>query len=65
MLAYDDLYPEYDFASHKGYGTAYHAKMIHRFGLSPIHRKSFKIPRLEIRKLKSYKVLYTFHIEKT
>ena len=54
MLAYDDLYPEYGFASHKGYGTAYHAKMIHRFGLSPIHRKSFKIPEVrdqEVKKL--------------
>jgi len=54
MLAYDDLYPEYGFASHKGYGTAYHAKMIQRFGLSPIHRKSFKIPEArdqEVKKL--------------
>jgi len=54
MLAYDDLYPEYGFASHKGYGTVYHAKMIHRFGLSPIHRKSFKIPEVrdqEVKKL--------------
>ncbi|HNX03009.1 MAG TPA: ribonuclease HII [Candidatus Cloacimonas sp.] len=52
MLAYDDLYPEYGFASHKGYGTAYHAKMIHRFGLSPIHRKSFKIPEVRDREVK-------------
>jgi len=44
MLAYDDIYPEYGFASNKGYGTEYHTKMIHSFGLSPIHRKSFKIP---------------------
>ncbi|CAO80879.1 ribonuclease HII [Candidatus Cloacimonas acidaminovorans str. Evry] len=46
MLAYDDIYPEYGFASNKGYGTAYHAKMICSYGLSPIHRKSFKIPEV-------------------
>lgn len=46
MLAYDDIYPEYGFASNKGYGTAYHAKMICSYGLSPIHRKSFKTPEV-------------------
>ncbi|MGB3939097.1 MAG: ribonuclease HII, partial [Candidatus Cloacimonas acidaminovorans] len=42
MLSYDNIYPEYGFASNKGYGTAYHAKMICSYGLSAIHRKSFK-----------------------
>ncbi len=46
MLAYDNIYPEYGFASNKGYGTAYHAKMIWSYGLSPIHRKSFKTPEV-------------------
>ena len=46
MLAYDEKYPEYGFASHKGYGTAFHSKRIHSFGLSPIHRKSFKVPEV-------------------
>ena len=46
MLAYDEIYPEYGFASHKGYGTAFHSKRIHSFGLSPIHRKSFKVPEV-------------------
>ncbi|MCK9309701.1 MAG: ribonuclease HII [Candidatus Cloacimonetes bacterium] len=44
MVAFDDLYPEFGFANHKGYGTAHHSKMIHCFGSCPIHRKSFHIP---------------------
>lgn len=35
------LYPEYSFEKHKGYGTSEHFKLIHKYGLSPIHRKSF------------------------
>ena len=46
MLAYDEKYPEYGFASHKGYGTAFHSKRIHSLGLSPVHRKSFKVPEI-------------------
>lgn len=34
-------YPEYDFARHKGYGTAAHIKVIRELGLSELHRKSF------------------------
>ncbi|MEN6444819.1 MAG: ribonuclease HII [Candidatus Cloacimonas sp.] len=44
MIAYDEKYPEYGFASHKGYGTAFHSNRIHILGLSPIHRKSFTVP---------------------
>jgi len=46
MVAYDDIYPEFGFANHKGYGTAHHCKMIHSFGRCPIHRKSFHVPSL-------------------
>lgn len=35
------LYPEYNFAKHKGYGTLDHRRMIKKYGLSLIHRKSF------------------------
>ena len=35
-------FPEYGFEQHKGYGTAYHQKMISLHGPSPIHRMSFK-----------------------
>lgn len=34
-------YPEYDFVHNKGYGTKKHAEAINKFGLTPIHRKSF------------------------
>lgn len=36
-----EKYPEYDFASNVGYGTALHTAAIKKSGLSPIHRKSF------------------------
>lgn len=41
MLEYDKLYPEYDFASNVGYGTAKHIEALKKFGPCPIHRKSF------------------------
>lgn len=41
MVAMDQLYPEYGFAEHKGYGTARHYDSIRQFGPCPIHRKSF------------------------
>jgi ribonuclease HII len=37
----DILYPQYGFRKHKGYGTAEHIAAIKKFGLCPIHRKSF------------------------
>ena len=41
MDEYDKIYPEYAFASNKGYGTKTHIEGIKRAGLSPIHRRSF------------------------
>jgi len=41
MARYDERYPGYDFASHKGYATASHRDAIRRLGPSPIHRRSF------------------------
>jgi len=35
-------YPRYDFISNVGYGTKKHIKAIKKFGLSPIHRRSFR-----------------------
>lgn len=37
----DELYPRYGFAKHKGYGTAAHYEAIRKYGILPIHRKSF------------------------
>lgn len=41
MVAYDEQFPDYGFANHKGYGSAAHLKALRRHGPSPIHRKSF------------------------
>ena len=41
MREWDKIYPEYGFASHKGYGTAKHITAIKEFGPCPIHRRSF------------------------
>ena len=41
MESVDTQYPEYDFGDHKGYGTEKHRKQIKRYGILPIHRKSF------------------------
>lgn len=41
MLRLDELYPEYGFARHKGYGTKFHYEKLREFGPSPVHRMSF------------------------
>ncbi|MBQ9031731.1 MAG: ribonuclease HII [Parasporobacterium sp.] len=41
MYEYDKLYPQYGFASHKGYGTAAHREAIRQYGMLSIHRRSF------------------------
>lgn len=41
MLEYDKKYPEYGFAHHKGYRTKAHYEALKKFGLTPIHRKTF------------------------
>ena len=41
MTAYDACFPEYGFASNKGYGTAGHIQALQSAGPSPIHRKTF------------------------
>ena len=41
MYEYDKMYPEYGFASHKGYGTDQHYKAIREHGITTIHRRSF------------------------
>lgn len=41
MRQWDEIYPQYGFATHKGYGTAKHIEAIKEYGLCPIHRRSF------------------------
>lgn len=46
MLEFDQLYPGYGFAEHKGYGTPQHCAAIRELGPCPIHRRSFSPFRL-------------------
>ena len=41
MRQWDEIYPQYGFVAHKGYGTAKHIAAIKEYGLCPIHRRTF------------------------
>ena len=41
MREWDEIYPQYGFINHKGYGTAKHIEAIKEYGPCPIHRKTF------------------------
>lgn len=41
MRQWDEVYPQYGFAQHKGYGTSAHIAAIKEYGLCPLHRRSF------------------------
>ena len=41
MVQYAQVFPEYDFAGNKGYGSASHIEALKKYGPTPIHRKSF------------------------
>ena len=41
MRQWDEVYPQYGFIKHKGYGTASHISAIKEYGLCPLHRLSF------------------------
>ena len=47
MLKYNEQFPQYGFAKHKGYGTKEHIEAIKKFGLCEIHRRSFRVSSLE------------------
>ncbi|MCP3689716.1 MAG: ribonuclease HII [Gammaproteobacteria bacterium] len=42
MLELDTIYPQYEFAQHKGYPTALHRGRLLQHGACPVHRRSFK-----------------------
>ncbi len=50
MERYDKVYPEYQFARHKGYPTKKHKEMLKRYGPSPIHRLTFAPVREAMRR---------------
>ena len=41
MKAYHEIFPEYGFDKHKGYGSKEHIEMLQTLGPCPIHRRSF------------------------
>ncbi|MEG1243255.1 MAG: ribonuclease HII, partial [Oscillospiraceae bacterium] len=41
MLKLAQVYPEYHFEKHKGYGTKLHYEMLEEYGVSDIHRRTF------------------------
>ncbi len=41
MRQWHEVYPQYNFIQHKGYGTAAHIAAIKEYGLCPLHRLSF------------------------
>ncbi|MFW5961732.1 MAG: ribonuclease HII [bacterium] len=46
IFEYAEKFPQYNFKSNKGYGTAEHIKALQKYGSSPIHRKSFgRVPK--------------------
>lgn len=41
VCAIDEKYPEFGFSSNKGYGTAAHIEALKKYGITPVHRRSF------------------------
>ena len=42
MAGYDEKFPGYDFSHNAGYGTKSHLEGLKKWGVSPIHRRSFE-----------------------
>ena len=43
MIALHENHPEYGWDQNKGYPTAFHREALKKFGISPYHRKSFRL----------------------
>ena len=41
MVSLDKIYPRYEFARHKGYGTEIHREKLREFGPCSLHRRTF------------------------
>jgi ribonuclease HII len=50
MTEFDEVYPGYSFSAHKGYINDVHLTAVHKLGLTPIHRKSYKVKGFETQK---------------
>jgi len=42
MRVWDEVFPQYGLASHKGYSTPEHCRAIEQYGITPLHRLSFE-----------------------
>ena len=42
MMGYDVLYPQYEYAKHKGYGTKRHLELMDEYGLNELYRMSYR-----------------------
>ena len=43
MVSFHEMYPQYGFDRHKGYGTKLHVEMLTKYGPCEIHRRSFRL----------------------
>ena len=41
MMELHDKYPVYGFDRHKGYPTAFHLAQLKKYGVSPVHRRTY------------------------
>jgi len=48
MIKKAKQFPEWGFDQHKGYPTKHHKEMILKYGLTPLHRKSFKLNPVQL-----------------
>ena len=48
MIDIDQMYPDYEFARHKGYGTEAHRKRLQQYGPCEHHRRSFAPVRMAL-----------------
>jgi ribonuclease HII len=48
MKNLNHFYPKFSFNEHKGYGTKKHIQEINKYGLSPVHRLSFKLKEKQL-----------------
>ena len=55
---YDEQFPQYGFAAHKGYGTAAHLAALREHGACPEHRRSFS-PVAEVLALQIFHVRWS------
>ena len=61
MQLADEILPQYKFSRHKGYGTAMHRDMIHTYGISSLHRRTYK-PIMQVIQLHQCKPTLLLHV---